>query len=720
MNNEGQDAFGELSSLVETLTTSGSQSLDQGLFKRVKNICKSSDENVRHLYRMVSSQLEKQHAEIRLSSLQIINEIFSRSHVFRELLTDNFQHFLELTMGTNAEVPLPEPANVAVILKTQSSQAMEKWHEKYGSYYKKLALGYNYLKRVKKFEFDGVRSRSALERLRAQDVETRRTNLTQSKINIVLTEMEETVSEIKNIVTEMDNCFHLVLPRLEEFEVYKEATSCNSNEPDDNQPSTSECTYNEQTTSQVTSAACMSINPFNDPSYKLSITLSALVEIVETKDNKDILNTLREQHKQITSKYLPLVQKWLNILTRHGDNSEKLVDAIDMRNSLTELKQKFEKLKIISKENSSESALSGKYENKEEECEPDEETFLDVPEKGVEYVPEFQRHEYGLEASSSNLPKTCKGHLIFKKLSCVYWLKLPYKNSILIFSDMNTLPISCASNTYHWKPNGHPENSAELADPCSRATALAALVQKQKGNNSKDSKASHCIETKEGEEERSEIDQRQAELLKRAPVVPFDMDLYNWGRPDNEAPSVSDLTSLHCFWSHGADNDDKHCPGDVQESLQSRSIKFTGEFQEVKWACRAPLPGGKLCPRRDRYKCPFHGNIIPRDEMGQPTDDNESLITNDITVKEAAQITREVEFATGMNLGSQKTTGTKRKLAGPGLTDLKKKANTSRSRLEKIVFDKSSLQRVSSEMDKVKKSLVDEKFGNNFNYALRK
>ena len=51
MNNEGQDAFGELSSLVETLTTSGSQSLDQGLFKRVKNICKSSDENVRHLYK---------------------------------------------------------------------------------------------------------------------------------------------------------------------------------------------------------------------------------------------------------------------------------------------------------------------------------------------------------------------------------------------------------------------------------------------------------------------------------------------------------------------------------------------------------------------------------------------------------------------------------------------------------------------------------------------
>jgi hypothetical protein len=36
--------------------------------------------------------------------------------------------------------------------------------------------------------------------------------------------------------------------------------------------------------------------------------------------------------------------------------------------------------------------------------------------------------------------------------------------------------------------------------------------------------------------------------------------------------------------------------------------------------CRAPLRNGRLCPRRDAEKCPFHGIIVPRDEFGIPLD----------------------------------------------------------------------------------------------------
>ena len=109
MTSNDQDVLSELSDLIESLTTSGSQTLDENVFKRVKSICKSSDENVRHLYRMVMTQLEKRHSEIRLSSLQIINEIFLRSHAFRELLVDDFQKFLSLAIGVNSKTSLPEP-----------------------------------------------------------------------------------------------------------------------------------------------------------------------------------------------------------------------------------------------------------------------------------------------------------------------------------------------------------------------------------------------------------------------------------------------------------------------------------------------------------------------------------------------------------------------------------------------------------------------------------
>ena len=45
-----------------------------------------------------------------------------------------------------------------------------------------------------------------------------------------------------------------------------------------------------------------------------------------------------------------------------------------------------------------------------------------------------------------------------------------------------------------------------------------------------------------------------------------------------------------------------------------------GKFEPVKWTCRAPLPSGRLCPRRDRFKCPLHGPVIARDNMGRPED----------------------------------------------------------------------------------------------------
>lgn len=56
------------------------------------------------------TQLRKDHAEIRYSTLLIINELFCRSAVFRSKLQLDFEEFLELVEGTNPEKPLPLPA----------------------------------------------------------------------------------------------------------------------------------------------------------------------------------------------------------------------------------------------------------------------------------------------------------------------------------------------------------------------------------------------------------------------------------------------------------------------------------------------------------------------------------------------------------------------------------------------------------------------------------
>ncbi len=62
--------------------------------------CRQSDEYVKHAYHLLMTQLEKQHSEIRLSSFLIVDELFHRSHCFRDELLGDFQYFLMLVAGT--------------------------------------------------------------------------------------------------------------------------------------------------------------------------------------------------------------------------------------------------------------------------------------------------------------------------------------------------------------------------------------------------------------------------------------------------------------------------------------------------------------------------------------------------------------------------------------------------------------------------------------------
>ena len=60
------------------------------------------------------------------------------------------QEFLELTVETDSEQPLPPPKQVARKLRSLAIQTVQSWQASYGTAYKKLALGYHFLKQVKK------------------------------------------------------------------------------------------------------------------------------------------------------------------------------------------------------------------------------------------------------------------------------------------------------------------------------------------------------------------------------------------------------------------------------------------------------------------------------------------------------------------------------------------------------------------------------------------
>lgn len=191
-----------------------------------------------------------------------------------------------------------------------------------------------------------------------------------------------------------------------------------------------------------------------------------------------------------------------------------------------------------------------------------------------------------------------------------------------------------------------------------------------------------------------------------------------------EPPTIVKFQGLHRFWQPN-ENETRETTEDDAKALRVRKIEFTGHFSPVKWQCRAPLSSGKLCPRRDRHKCPFHGVVVARDEMGNPTLPEDRLkIENDAAEKDKPpdwqdpELLRDLEAATGLDLtvGKKKKKKAKKK-PYPNLTDVTGVTKTSRQRLESKVFHKSAVKRVSAALDNLDYKKHRDKFGDQYNYV---
>ncbi|XP_073505208.1 UV-stimulated scaffold protein A [Phyllobates terribilis] len=699
-----------LEELVESLTTSGEPQLNPAKLQQLKKICRSSDEQIRHVYHLLMMQLNQEHAEIRLSAFQIVSELFSRSHLFRTLLISNFQEFLELTVETDYEQPLPPPKDVAQKLKIVAIKAVQEWNEKFGEAYKKLSLGYHFLKQNKKVDFQDVRSRTVAERKREEEKQKRLENIYQEKAKKAKTEMEEMLEDIESCLTEIENCFTLLLPDPEDFSlvngekdergggpVGKDSTNPKHqlHEGDDEKPCCSKDLPNLSHVSKgekkverslKESSSDESDNDFEpveesfirehglgSHKYTLDIEISTDVNVNENEDNTDVLNSLKDACKMAKNKYWPAVQSWIQVFTKAGIHDDSLKCAIDMKKKLEAAMKKQKEMNIECKTRNREVADSDEEDDE----------FEEVPEKeGYEpRIPDHLRSEYGLGAAP---------------------------NSTLCEKNKRT-PV---------RPQ-KPKRNDEESDPTCAAATLKAIRDRLLASTSSTSSS--------GEPSSKSV--KREEELSRAPVVPFGLDLHYWGTDQPTAGKILKVSSQHRFWAPNETEEEVENK-EVEAMLKTRYISFPGKFEPVQHKCKVPLANGSLCERQDRIKCPFHGKIIPRDELGVPMNpEDQEREAKERFEKEAREqdwrdpeLMREIEQATGEDLGSsrchKKGKGKKvKKKKYPNLTDLKQKANTARSRLEKKVFNTGSVKRVISAMNQMDQRR-HEKFANQFNYAL--
>ncbi|KAM8808826.1 UVSSA protein, partial [Eudromia elegans] len=741
-----------LAELVEELTTSGEPQLEPGRMRELKKICKSSDELLGHAYHLLMTRLKEEHAEIRFSTFQIVQELFARSHQFRTWIISDFQEFLERTVGIDHEQPLPPPKEVAQKLRRAAIKAVQDWHEKYGEAYKKLSLGYHFLKQNKKVDFQDVSARTLAERRREEEKQKRLDNIYKEKTKRAEKEMAEMSQEIANTLTEMENCFRLLMPDPFDFTMNdtelepnqlmntseeKTASSSSSRiaphlscfeDMDDEQPccskdllSVSQCfktdgneDMSEEQEKQdqkeldggTHSELGCDIPAVSDDDdyqtfvrnhglishkYTLDLEISTDIKVHENEDNTAIINNIMDAHRLLRNKFLPTVQSWIQLFTRVGINDDRLRCAIDLKNKLEIAMKKYKEMNISIKERKRKVMKASDNDDDDD----DDDEFVEVPEKeGYEpHIPDHLREEYGLEPLS---PSSTQGR---------------------------EAPVGRAPLSSWAQPKG---NEDELDPTCAAATLKLIRDQLPKLPPPYTSK-SPTPEQAALEEPNSKA-RKRAEERAKAPVLPFGLDLHYWGQDQPSAGKILKFSSQHRFWAPNEVEEEVENK-EISEMLKTRYITFAGEFEPVKHKCRAPMPNGGLCERQDRVKCPFHGKIIPRDESGIPLNAEDRAREEKMQFeKQAAQpewrdpeFMREVEAATGVDLGSSKNNEKGGKKKGkkkyPNLTDLKQQANTSRSRLEKKVFNKGAMKRVVKAMNRVDQR-KHEKFANQFNYAL--
>lgn len=155
--------------------------------------------------------------------------------------------------------------------------------------------------------------------------------------------------------------------------------------------------------------------------------------------------------------------------------------------------------------------------------------------------------------------------------------------------------------------------------------------------------------TQSGAKDKKVIAGPRAELLEKAPVLPYGAFLDSWGSK-SDVPANQRGLEMDSHW--GRFDGDAMIPVERIAEMNVRSSVYKAPEREIT-PCRAPLKKGGLCPRRDLHRCPLHGPIIPRDDDGHPLPTAESSKPGEKEImKEAAEAGMELALSSTMGAPS--------------------------------------------------------------------
>ncbi|CAO3598941.1 unnamed protein product [Absidia cylindrospora] len=593
---------------------------------------------------------------------QLNRQQSQRLHQFRKLMTHDLPTVIQLIVGVRDHI-LPPPVPVAAKLRQYAIALLKNWYQHYGEHLRPLGIAYDYLEHNGFLESE----QRSLQAIHTQDreksnKEARIKAIQERRYEQIKTDIAVHLDLIQESIKNMETCFEILIPKntSEDSSLDFDALMRGDLEPSSTRKG------------EDYKNAIMS-HGLGSNRYSITIDMSeenpVMDQVHESEENKVVYEQLREAYKVLETKQSKQVNDWINSLVRmeHIDKVEKesfIKQLIQAKNDISEVIRKVKLLGIELPPDRRRSSAS--------DCQEDE--FLDELFEDVE-LPDLP---------SSSQPST----------NTIASSKLPPSHRIF---PLSYEPGMTEDVTYSGG-QVQQQNTASEANEDDRQQLSNNDIKgkgKQKAENSRE------------------------DMLKRAPVVEWGDDLYYWDKK-NVQFNTSGIEFSHRFMGTGEGT--KEMPDHLLDDLRKRPIYYkTSTPAEIK-ACRYPLHNGGLCPRRDLVTCPFHGKIIPRDELGRPvTAPPESSTAPETTTALSSSSTRtstntrhesyssaslwqEIEGDVMQQVGQDRIVPGRKKrqkkeTKKSALIDVRKKVDTPYTRLEKKMDSRESRKLVDDALE---------------------
>jgi hypothetical protein len=472
--------------------------LDGKLLMELYDILKSDKSLLPYAMQAIQKSLQKQHAQFRYNCLLIIEGLFRKSSLFRDLLLAKSKIFMQAIFDEKVE-----PSDWAVRLRCRAYATVKEWNEMYRNSPRLVGLW----QAVSKLE---LQSTNSVED--SQAAFSKKLRL-EKYLKFFENEYSELVKDSKEQLRLLNHCILLLVPDMEG------------------------CAEEDLLVSNVIGK-----------SYSIEVELSK-PQYFETDENHVIYDNLRENILTLNKTRTKLSEHLKQIIKVHDPDQYRqevfIKEMVDLKNEMSNTLKKGNELLDYTTD----------MINSDED-----EIFEEVGED--EKDGQMNRHP---DSESNSISK----HSPF----------------IINSTGLKSVFGNCRNI-------GNGEEVVEIDE-----------------QNAVDSIPEH-------------IDIELKELFTLAPVVPYDEDLHYWSKTNlsfNEISANAGVEFHHRFLGDGPT--EKPISEESLAALKKRNIYLepiskTRDYPQ----CRYPLPNGKLCPRKDMEKCPFHGSIILRDEKGIPVD----------------------------------------------------------------------------------------------------